>query len=114
MNKVYVVCEPVHIVNGVPRTMLDLTPAAKFGEMEILVPYAQSMIASVPMMRSMKEKLRNFTVDDYLLPVGDPVLMCAAAMLAGESTGGKVKFLKWDKKIKDYIVVNIDTSGRAL
>lgn len=114
MNKVFIVCEPTHTVDGVTVASVDLSPAAKFGATEVLVPFTQSMLATVPTVRMLKEKLKYFSDEDYILPIGDPVLMSTVAMVAGEQNGGRVKFLKWDKLIKGYIVIQVDTSGRAI
>jgi hypothetical protein len=102
------------MVEGVAWPIFDLAPAAQYGETEVLMPFAQSMLATVPTVRALKEKLRNFTDDDYLLPVGDPVLISTVAMIAAEQNGGRVKFLKWDKPTHSYVVIPVDTSGKAL
>lgn len=111
---VYVVCEPKHKIGDVERPSMDLTPAAEYGELSILMPTSQSMLATVPTVRALKEKLRNFTDDDYILPVGDPVLIATVAMVASEINGGRIKFLKWDKGMKQYLTIAVDTSGRAI
>lgn len=111
---VYIVCEPTNTIGGIPRPSMDLTPASEHGELCVLMPQSQSMLAPVPTVRTLKEKLRNFTDNDFILPVGDPVLIATVAMVAAEQNGGKVKFLKWDKKTKTYFVIQVDTSGRAV
>lgn len=111
---VYAVCQPIVIVGGEPVKNIDLSPAAEYGEIQILMPHSQSMLAPVPTVRSLKEKLRNFTDNDYILPVGDPVLIATVSMLASEQNGGRVKFLKWDKRTGKYLVIPVDTSGRAV
>lgn len=111
---VYVVCEPTHSVGNMSRKSMDLTPAIEYGELCVLMPQSQSMLAPVPTVRTLKEKLRNFTDNDYILPVGDPVLMSTVAMIAAEQNGGKVKFLKWDRHMGKYFVIQVDTSGRAI
>ena len=108
---VFVVCEPVSHVDGKPK--IDLTPAMKYGDLEVLLKHSQSLLAPVPTVRSLRDKLRNFSDDDYLLPVGDPVLMSTVAMVAGYFNHGRVKFLKWDKFQRGYIVIQVDTSGAA-
>jgi hypothetical protein len=114
MSTVYIVCEPTHMIAGVMRPSMDVTPAAKFGGLVVLMPISQSMLAPVPTVRDLKEKLRNFTDDDFILPVGDPVLIATVAMIAAEQNGGRVKFLKWDKKLRVYFSILVDTSGRAI
>lgn len=110
---VYIVCEPTDTIAGMQRSKLDMTPAREYGELVILLPSSQSLLSTVPTVRTLKEKLRNFTDNDYILPVGDPVLMSTVAVIAAEQNGGKVKFLKWDKPTRRYFSIQIDTSGRA-
>lgn len=112
-STVYAVCEPTHKIAGAERSAMNLTPALEYGELVILMPQSQSMLAPVPTVRALKEKLRNFTDEDYILPVGDPVLISTVAMVAAQQNGGRVKFLKWDKIQKKYFVIQVDTSGRA-
>lgn len=108
---VYIVCEPVSFKENSAK--MDLSPAAVFGDLEVLLTHTQSLFAPVPTVRKLREKLEGFCDDDYLLPVGDPVLMCTVAMVAGEKNHGRVKFLKWDRIQRCYIVIQVDTSGVA-
>lgn len=111
---VYIVCEPTRTIGDSKLPAMDLSPAAEHGELVVLMPQSQSMLAPVPTVRALKEKLRNFTDNDFILPVGDPVLIATVAMVASEQNGGKVKFLKWDRHLKSYYVIQVDTSGRAI
>lgn len=113
-STVYIVCEPTHSVGNATRPAMDLSPAAEYGELQVLMPQSQSMLSPVPTVRALKEKLRNFTDDDFIVPVGDPVLIATVAMVAAEQNGGRVKFLKWDRMLKKYFVIPVDTSGRAI
>lgn len=113
MPKVYVTQEKARKQDGIWIPEFDITPAAEFGKIEILLPPGQSFFSTVPTIRMLKEKLKDFTEDDYLLPMGDPSIMIAAAMVAGEISGGKVKLLKWDRFQQVYVEIKIDTSGRA-
>jgi hypothetical protein len=114
MSIVYVVTEPTHVINGVPVSSVNLTPAAEFGSIEILLPNNQALFNNVQTVRTLREKLKNFTDDDFILPVGDPVLMCLVAQVASGINGGRVTYLKWDKRIRRYFSIKIDALGRAL
>ena len=59
------------------------------------------------------EKLKDFTDEDYLVPVGDPSAMFIAAQIAGYQTNGKCKVLKWDKLSREYIEVSYDIHYRT-
>lgn len=115
MSKVFVVCEPLSFKNGNGGVAkIDMTPAAEYGELEVLLAHTQSLFAPVPTVRKLRERLENFSDADYILPVGDPVLMSTVAMVAAEMNHGRVKFLKWDRIQRRYIVIQVDTSGAML
>lgn len=110
-NRVFVVCEPVSREGA---SKMDLSPAAEYGELIVLNQHSQSLLAPVPTVRRLLDKLETFNDNDYILPVGDPVLMSTVAMVAARKNAGRVKFLKWDRIARRYIVIPVDSSGLAL
>lgn len=114
MSTVYVVCEPTHVVNGAPVSSINLTPAAEFGNIEILLPNNQALFNNVQTVRTLRDKLATFSDKDFILPVGDPVLMVMVGMVAADINGGRVALLKWDKKLRKYFSITVDALGRAL
>ena len=112
-KKVYIICEPTRIENGQLVKAVDLTPAGKWGEMILLLKSSQSLLAPTPMVETMTLALATFDDTDYLVPVGDPILMCAAAGIAARNNNGRVKFLRWDRRNKDYNVIQIDLYRRT-
>ncbi len=114
MSTVYIVCEPTYKLSDHSIKQMDLTPAREYGDIEVLLPNSQSLLSPVPTVRILREKLKHFSDEDYILPVGDPVLMSTVAMVAGDINNGKVTFLKWDKHVRKYIPITVDVYGRAL
>lgn len=116
MSKVYVTQEVmVREANGELRRKFNLQPAEeKYGEIKMLIPHGQSLVSSVPVVRQLNEQLRDFTADDYLLPLGDPAIMAAAAGIAARNTNGRLNVLKWDRRQGEYLNVQLDLSGKAL
>lgn len=100
--------------NGGIQSKFNLTPAAAYGTLEVLVPAGNSLISSVPTVRLIREKLRDFSDNDYLLPIGDPAAMMIAGAIAAEVNHGRLKLLRWDRIQQQYIVVQIDTTGKPL
>lgn len=100
--------------NGRIVPQFDFRPAMKYGKLEVLLPGGYSLMAPVPTIRLLNEKLDQFCDDDYLLAVGDPTVMVAAAMVASRINSGRLKLLKWDREVGDYVPVQIDISGRAV
>lgn len=114
MGKVFVVTEPITYRDGIPQPLFDISPALEYGELEILTKHNNNMFASVPMVRYFREKLKDFCDEDYILPVGDPVTIAAVAAVAADINKGYFKILKWDKKQRKYLVVEINTWGKEL
>jgi hypothetical protein len=116
MKKVFVTHEPTRWdeeqQQAVP--LFDLTPAAEYGQLEVLLPAGGTLISTVPMVRVMRDRLAHFGDGDYILPVGDPASIAAASAIAAEMNHGRVKLLRWDRRAKKYIVVQLDTSGKAI
>lgn len=100
--------------DGNLRRKFNLAPAEKYGELRILVPYGCSMASSVPIVRQLREQLKTFTEHDYLLPLGDPSIMAAASAIAAQQSNGRLRVLKWDRRMPGYLVVVLDLSGKAL
>jgi hypothetical protein len=82
-----------------------LSPAKKFGDLKVLLPHGSLPIDIEPMSQNLKESLKDFSDDDYMLAIGNPTAMVLSAIIASQNNDGKLKMLYWDSKIKDYISV---------
>ena len=87
---------------------VNLMPAAEYGNLIELFNHRQHSLLSGPIVRAAKEKLKDFSDGDYLLPIGDPVLIGVATAIAAEKNMGRVKLLHWDRSDKRYIVLEYD------
>jgi hypothetical protein len=114
MSKVFVVTEPITYKDGAPVPAFDISPALKYGDIVILTKHNHSMLASVPMIRHLREQLKDFSDDDYILPVGDPVTIASVAAVASDINKGYFKMLKWDKRERRYMVIEIDAWGKSV
>ena len=102
----------VYIVQEMPNH--DLAPAMKYGEMKVLLPsYTQIAFSTAPTIRSLRNKLRNFTDEDYLLLAGDPVAIGLACSIAAFFNSGRYTALKWDRRERMYIPVKIDVTQKG-
>lgn len=85
------------------RNKYDITPAREYGELVILLQpgnlYRDDMAAA---MRRMEETLVDFSDQDHLLAIGDPVAIAAAVLIAGRSNKGQVSMLKYDRFAGKY------------
>ena len=76
MSKVYVTQATQH----------DLASAQNFGALVTLLKQAKDQtFAPQPVLRELKNKLKDFSDEDFLLLVGDPVAMALAVNAAAEA-----------------------------
>ena len=87
---------------------VSLSAAEKFGPIVQLLPPEAGRLATAPMVAALKERMADFTEDDYLIAVGDPSVLAAAACIAVRKTGGTLRLLKWDRYTSDYLPVELD------
>ena len=97
----------VFIVQEMPNH--DIAPAMKYGDMVVLLePHTQIAFSTVPTVRMLRRKLREYKDGDYLLLTGDPVAIGLACSIAAFYNSGRFTALKWDRREKMYIPVKID------
>lgn len=112
MSKVFVIHQPAvrdrH--TGEMRPQFDLSPALRFGQVVDVLPpgsvtqdYKQ---LAVEIRRRLQEE--DFSPDDFILALGDPVAMVLGAMVASQllpakSRSASLKLLKWDRKMGGYV-----------
>jgi hypothetical protein len=92
----------------------DIAPAMKFGDMKVLLPAnTQIAFSTVPTVRLLRRKLREYKDGDYLLLTGDPVAIGLACSIAAFYNAGRYTALKWDRREKLYIPVKIDITEKG-
>ena len=100
MAKVYIVQENPNV---------NVIGAGRFGDLiPLLPPGRQITLSSSPVVRLLKNKLKDFNDKDFLLAMGDPVAIGIASMVASDINNGKVNMLKWDRENQCYYNVYID------
>lgn len=107
---VYVVQEPMrrNFTTGQLEAFMDLTPATAYGEIKILLDRPNYSLTPGPLVNLLKQKLKDFCDDDFLLGVGDPTAMMIAAMVAARINHGRVKLLKWNRETSAYITLTVE------
>ena len=110
MSKVYVPQQPSRFDTAtrlwIPTVNLD--SAKVYGEVVIMLPPNANRLHTAPLVAALKELMASFTAEDYVVAVGDPSLIAAAACIAARKTGGSLRLLKWDRMSKDYISVELE------
>jgi len=107
---VYVVQEVMRrdSITGEMRPQFDLRKVLDFGDPVICLPGGRVGFSPAPTVRTLRDKLRNFCDDDYLVAIGDPSAIAIASAIACDNNMGRMNMLKWDKEAKTYIKVAID------
>ena len=113
MSRVFVVQQPSVFDRNerkfVPK--YDLAPAAAHGKLVYMLGpgniFKDRMEQAT---RQIAKVLHNFTAEDFLLAVGDPVAIAAAVLIAGQHTGGSIKLLKWDRLSSAYECFNVNAA----
>ena len=104
----------VYLVQDVPGTQagtpkINIVGAREYGEIKSLLPELSQIIFSPgPLIFKLRNLLKNFTQDDYLLLTGDPAIIGVACSIVSDITNGKYKLLKWDKQERKYYPIEIN------
>lgn len=102
----------VYVVQEMPNH--DIAPAMRFGEMKVLLPSnTQIAFSTIPTVRMLRRKLRDFKDEDFLLLTGDPVAIGLACSIASFYNSGRYTALKWDRRERLYIPVKIDITEKG-
>ena len=104
---VYVIQEIPGTQSGNPK--INIMGASHYGQFKFLLPeFSQMIFSPGPLIFQIKDKLKNFTTDDYLLLSGDPAIIGVTCSVVSDMTNGKYKLLKWDRQEKTYYPIEIN------
>jgi len=85
----------------------NMLSATNFGDLEFLLPlFSNHTFSTEKTLNTIKSGLDDFTEEDYLLLIGDPVSIGIATHYAAKKTD-VVKFLKWDNREYTYFPVEV-------
>ena len=92
-----------------PAPNINILSASDFGYLVICLPNRdQAILSTAPYVQKMKKNLQDFRKEDYLLAVGDPVIIGISTAAVSEVTAGKFNMLKWDKREYRYYPLEVD------
>lgn len=115
MSKVYIVQSPMrrHKVTHELLPAFDLSAAREYGDLEILLRAGPVLLEPSHALQQLWAKLRDFTVLDKLLCLGDPVAIAAASSIVAQVNNGIIPLLVWDRHTARYLAINVDTNYHA-
>ena len=87
---VYVIQEVAGTKSGNPK--INIIGASKYGKFKFLLPeFSQMIFSPGPLIFKLRQGLKNFTSDDYLLLTGDPAIIGVACSIVSDILNGKYK-----------------------
>ena len=109
---VYVIQEIPGTKAGTPK--INIMSASKYGRFKFLLPeFSQIIFSPGPLIFKLRNLLKNYTTQDYLLLTGDPAIIGVTCSIVSNLTNGKYNLLKWDKQERQYypITINLNEKG---
>ena len=104
---VYVIQEIAGTKDGRPK--INILGAAEYGTFKFLLPELSQMIFSPgPLIFKLRQGLKDYTTEDFLLLTGDPAIIGVACSIVSDITSGKFNLLKWDKQERKYYPIHIN------
>ena len=104
----------VYVIQDIPGTKqgapkINIIGATQFGNLRVLLPENSQIILSPNyVITTLRQKLKDYTIKDFLLLTGDPAIIGVACSIVSDITNGKYNLLKWDKQERKYYPVEID------
>lgn len=111
MSRVFVVQEVRHKNDkGVWVPRHDLSPAKDFGDLVVICDSTVSHYNPSYAYEKIRQSMSNFTSGDFLLLIGNPILIGISMIVADEMTEGDFSVLQWDRQ-GVYIPIKIQIDG---
>ena len=101
--------QDVHRKNmqGVLVPVHDVGPASRYGDVTFLLGPEAKPYDPEEVIIQLREKLKTFGKDDYILPIGNPLFIGWATAIANHYSD-TVAMLYWNRKKKQYSIVDSD------
>ena len=109
----------VYVIQDIPGTKIgmpkiNIIGATQYGQLKVLLPEnSQIILSPAYVITTLKQKLKDYKSNDYLLLTGDPAIIGVACSIVSDITNGKYKLLKWDKQERRYYPVEIDLYNKT-
>lgn len=105
MPKVYAVQNQMRFDHELKTLVpkFDYRPAEEYGEVEFLLSPNAAPFNARSVLNELHKKLANIQPDDFLLLIGNPVLIGLTTAVAADYTDGQINFLQWSGKDQRYV-----------
>lgn len=111
MSTVYVVQRPAYFdtIKKGWVNKYDISSAREYGDLVFLLPpgniYKNKLTDTI---KGLHKVLENFSPEDHILAIGDPVAIAATVMVAAKKSTKGVSLLKWDRLAGKYEAYTIE------
>ena len=109
----------VYVIQDIPGSKIgtpkiNIIGATQFGNLRVLLPENSQIILSPNyVITTLRQKLKEYTIRDYLLLTGDPAIIGVACSIVSDVTNGKYNLLKLDKQERRYYPVEINLYSKG-
>ena len=109
-SRVFVIQEIAGTKAGNPKiNIMGASNYSSSGKFNFLLPeFSQIIFSPGPLVYKLRQGLKDYTSDDYLLLTGDPAIIGVACSIVSDITNGKFNLLKWDKQERKYYPIEIN------
>ena len=109
-SRVFVIQEIAGTKAGNPKiNIMGASSYSSSGKFNFLLPeFSQIIFSPGPLVYKLRQGLKDYTSDDYLLLTGDPAIIGVACSIVSDITNGRYKLLKWDKQERKYYPIEIN------
>lgn len=91
----------VYIVQDNPYSPVNYTPAEKYGDIKVCVSGQVNFHSLDRYINVIRSKMTGVTQQDWIVPVGHPVLIGVAMSVMWQTTG-VIRVLVWDRQAMKY------------
>lgn len=87
----------------------NISSASKYGDIKVLLPENRQIIySSAPTVNRLRDGLKSYSDQDFLLLIGDPAAIGVATSIVSDINNGRYNLLKWDRQESMYIPIRIN------
>lgn len=110
MSKVFVVQMPTRYDKdkGTYVDRYDITPAEFYGEIVHLLKPNAAPFNSKGIIEQLHDELKDYSDADWILMIGNPILIAFVGAIAAHHNDGKINALQWSGKDGAYIPVRAE------
>jgi|TARA_R110000803_G_scaffold200214_1_gene264458 hypothetical protein len=100
-----------------PPERINILSASDFGHLVICLSNtgsdSQVVYSTGPALRKLQKCVKEFRKQDYLLAIGDPMLLVLAGIAINDVTNGQFNQIKWNNKTFRYFPLEVDVYNKG-